>query len=129
MARKVQFEDGTVMGWIAETDLDKPSNVRTLYDTEADAIASENAGKYEARIELFVRSHEWARGQEKRARDLVSRFLGFEDSLEDVETAIADMQVALDAEKAARDEARKENMRRAREAREVPPAPGVAQAA
>ena len=114
MPRKVTYEDGTPAGWITPAG--------NMHPTEAEALAEENASTYEARVELFIRSKSWNRGQDTRARALITEFLANEDTLPALDQSIASMAATLEAEreavKAARKAARQGNA-------EVPAAPGI----
>ena len=134
MPRKLLFEDGTPMGWATADG--------KVFGLESEAVAHEYREQFSARVELFIRAHEWNRGQETRARAIVLDFLAFEGAEEDIDGKIAAMQQTLAAEAAAKAEQKKENMKKARAARdqeqaaeapvdpavapEVPPAPAVA---
>ena len=51
-----------------------------MYATEAEAIADENAAQYELKVDAFVSSKEWKRGQDTRATALITEFLAWCDT-------------------------------------------------
>ena len=51
-----------------------------MYATEAEAIADENAAQYELKVDAFVSSREWKRGQDTRATALITEFLAWCDT-------------------------------------------------
>ena len=115
MPTKVLYEDGSIAGYITPAG--------NMHPTEAEALAEENASTYEARVELFIRSKEWNRGQDTRARTLLAEHLAFEDTLPDLDAAIASMAALLESEKAQAKAARKAARQAEPAATPVPPAP------
>ena len=73
MAQKVMLEDGSLMGYLA-------ANTGTIHQTEAEAVADENEAKYAARVEAFVTSKTWKRGQDTRAFSLIKEYLAWCDT-------------------------------------------------
>lgn len=67
-------EDGTGVLWQATTD-------GSLYGTEAEAVAVENKKAYESKVDAFIVSKgNWNRGQDTRAKALVTEFLAWCDT-------------------------------------------------
>jgi hypothetical protein len=123
MPTKFVSEDGQSVFWLAETG--------KVCATEPEAVAEENAEEYSARVQLFIDSRDWNRGQSARAKALITEFLAFEDTFteDELTVAIEKRKAEMDAEKAAAKEARRAAMKNAREARgtpEVPPFPAEA---
>lgn len=111
MARKVLFDDGNVAGFLT------PKGI--MHATEAEALAEENEKVYEARVQLFIDSKIWNRGQDTRARALITEFLAFEDTLEDLEAAIAEKSAELEALREEAKKAANEARKASREARDA----------
>jgi hypothetical protein len=67
-------EDGTSVLWQASTN-------GLLFGTEAEAVAVENEKAYEAKVDAFIVSKgNWNRGQDTRAKALVTVFLAWCDT-------------------------------------------------
>jgi hypothetical protein len=49
-----------------------------IFKTEEEATIHENKGQFSERVERFIRAHEWNRGRDTAARNIVLRFMSFE---------------------------------------------------
>lgn len=74
MADQIFKADGTPIGWMDGTG--------TIHATEAEAIAVDNAEAYAARVDAFIASKEWNRGQDTRAKSLITEYLAWESTAE-----------------------------------------------
>lgn len=52
----------------------------TIFSSKEEAIAHENRAAFSARIDGFIQSREWPRGQNTQARRLITDFLAYEAS-------------------------------------------------
>jgi hypothetical protein len=52
----------------------------TIHATQAEAIAVDNAEYFAAKVDAFIASKEWNRGQDTRAKGLITEYLAWEST-------------------------------------------------
>jgi hypothetical protein len=88
MATRFVAENGSSVIWQADNG--------KMFGTEAEAIAEENSKAYEKKVNAFIASKTWNRGQDTRAKALVVEFLAWADT--------EDGMAAIEAAESAPDE-------------------------
>ena len=108
MPKKFTADDGSAF-WLSTTG--------NVHSSEAEALADENAETYAPRVQLFINSREWGKGQAAQTRRHVTEFLAFEStfSAKELAAAIEAMKAQMEAEKAGK--------KGAKSAPPVPPPP------